>query len=75
MAQSDVRTVDPKQLIKAIDFVETIGQNAEAEASAGGSGRSYLRPRIKRKTERRQKKRKQIKRTKNRRQKKSKRRS
>ena len=76
MAQSDVRTVDPDKLIEAIDFVETIEKNAEAEASAGGSGRSYLRPRIKRKTERRQKKRKQ--RTKSRghrRQKKSKRRT
>jgi len=59
MAQSDVRTVDPEQLINAIEFIETIEQNAESEASAGGSGRSYLRPRIKRKTERRQKKRKQ----------------
>ena len=56
MAQSDVRTVDPDKLIEAIDFVETIEKNAEAEASAGGSGRSYLRPRIKRKTERRIKK-------------------
>jgi hypothetical protein len=74
MAKTDVRTVDPDKLIKAIDFVDTVGQNAEAEASRGGSGRSYLRPRIKRKTERRQKKRKQ--RTKNRhRQKKSKRRT
>lgn len=59
MAKTDVRTVDPDKLIKAIDFVDTVGQNAEAEASRGGSGRSYLRPRIKRKTERRQKKRKQ----------------
>ena len=77
MAQSDVRTVDPKQLIKAIEFVETIGQNAEAEASAGGSGRSYVRPRIKRKTERRIKKKSKRRGTKShrRRQKKSKRRT
>jgi hypothetical protein len=57
MAKTDVRTVDPDKLITAIDFVDTVGQNAEAKASRGGSGRNYLRPRIKRKTERRLKKR------------------
>ena len=61
LAKTDVRTVDPDKLIKAIDFVDTVGQNAEAEASRGGSGRSYLRPRIKRKTERRIKKRQRTK--------------
>jgi len=71
MAKTDVRTVDPDKLITAIDFVDTVGQNAEAEASRGG----YLRPRIKRKTERRLKKKSKRRGTKNRRQKKSKRRT
>jgi hypothetical protein len=75
MAKTDVRTVDPDKLIKAIDFVDTVGQNAEAEASRGGSGRSYLRPRIKRKTERRLVKKSKGRGTKSRRQKKSKRRT
>jgi hypothetical protein len=73
MAKTDVRTVDPDKLIKAIDFVDTVGQNEETEASRGGSGRKYLRPRIKRKTERRLKKKSKRRGTKNRRQKKSKR--
>jgi hypothetical protein len=58
LAQKDANEVGVNALVKSMALVENVEAGA-AVASAGGSGRSYLRPRIKRKTERRQKKRKQ----------------
>lgn len=75
LAQNDANEVGVNALVKSMALVENVeNQAAESEASVKAGG--YLRPRIKRKTERRKKKRKQ--RTKSRRQrvnKKSKRRT
>jgi hypothetical protein len=78
LAQNDANEVGVNALVKSMALVDNVeARAAESDTSVkagGGLGRDYLRPRIKRKTERRQKKRKQ--RTKSRRRlKKSKRRT